>query len=225
MSAITSAAPPELLPTATVVPGLSPDLVPYARGLALQASAVARLERGADRGTVIMLEHEPVFTAGRRSDPAEYPADGSPVVPVDRGGRVTWHGPGQLVCYPVIRLRGGAGVVDLVRALETAIIAAMSDLGLTGTRVEGRSGVWVQREEGPAKVAQIGLHARAGIITHGIAVNCCNDLAPFAAIVPCGIRDAGVTTLTAMAGGRITPAEFAPLLEVRLAAAIAELVA
>ncbi|SDQ38986.1 lipoyl(octanoyl) transferase LipB [Leucobacter chromiiresistens] len=225
MTATTSAASRALPHPATTVAGLAPDLVPYARGLDLQAAAVARIERGADRGTVIMLEHESVYTAGRRADPEEYPADGSPVVPVDRGGRVTWHGPGQLVCYPVIRLRGGAGVVDLVRALETAIIAAMSDLGLAGARIEGRSGVWVQHHDVPAKVAQIGLHARAGIITHGIAVNCCNDPAPFAAIVPCGIRDAGVTTLSAMAGRRIAPAELAPFLDGRLAAAIAELVA
>lgn len=206
--------------------GFDPDYVPYARGLKLQSQAVGRIDQGTDRGTILLLEHEPVYTAGRRSEPGEYPVDGSPVVPVDRGGRVTWHGPGQLVCYPIVLLRRGAGVVDLVRALEAAIIETMAEYALLGFRVDGRSGIWATHGEGPpAKVAQVGLHARAGIVTHGIAINCCNDLAPFTMFVPCGIQDAGVTTLSALAGRRIAPAAVAPRLQARLAEAIAELVA
>ncbi len=206
--------------------GFHPDCVPYERGLELQAEAVDRIEQGLDRGTVLLLEHPPVYTAGRRAEPDEYPSDGSPVVAVDRGGRVTWHGPGQLVCYPVVRLRSGAGVVDFVRALETAIIDTVAAFGVSGTRVEGRSGVWVPHpDRPPTKLAQIGLHARAGIITHGIAINCCNDLEPFSQIVPCGIPDAGVTTLSALAGRRVPPEIVAPDLQVHLAHVIAEFTA
>ncbi|WP_082305549.1 lipoyl(octanoyl) transferase LipB [Leucobacter japonicus] len=208
--------------------GLAPDFVEYADGLRLQAAAAERVTRGADSGTLLLLEHSAVYTAGRRADRDEYPTDGTPVVPVDRGGRVTWHGPGQLVAYPIVRLRPGAGVVDLVRSLETAIIATLDALGVDGYRVKGRSGVWCDATapaDPPAKVAQIGLHARAGVITHGLAINCSNDLAPFTQFVPCGIRDAGVTTISALAGRTVRPAEVAPILHPLVIEAIAELVA
>lgn len=197
--------------------GLAPALVPYERGLALQAEAVSRLETGADRGTLLLLEHEPVYTAGRRSDPADYPRDGSPVVPVDRGGKVTWHGPGQLVAYPVVRLRERYGVVDFVRELEQALIDTIAEFGVPGFRVEGRSGVWVDAGDPvPSKVAQVGIHTRDGIVTHGVALNCSNEAAPFANIVPCGIADAGVTTLSAVACAPIPPAAAAPELGRRM---------
>lgn len=206
--------------------GFAPDFVPYEHGLALQAEAAARLEGGSQLGTILLLEHLPVYTAGRRSDPDEYPSDGTPVVPVDRGGRVTWHGPGQLVAYPIVRLRPQVGVVDLVRALEVTIIDVMAEFGLSGRRVEGRSGVWADAADGQlAKVAQIGLHAKAGVITHGLAINCSNDPAPFLNFVPCGIRDAGVTTLSEIAGRTITPAQVAEPLQSRLEATIEGLIA
>lgn len=216
--------------------GLAPDYVPYARGLELQRVATERLAVGADSGTVLLLEHEPVYTAGRRAEPHEYPTDGTPVVPVNRGGKVTWHGPGQLVAYPIIRLADGLGGVNLVHALEDALIATIADCGVAGYRIPGRTGVWTDPAPGsapgsapgafpaspqpaarPAKLAQIGIHVSRRIVTHGIALNCCNDLAPFGSFVPCGITDAGVTTLSERAGRTITPAEVAPILRAHLA--------
>ncbi|MBL3698456.1 lipoyl(octanoyl) transferase LipB [Leucobacter luti] len=209
-----------------VTAGFAPHTVPYRDGLALQRDAAERVRTRADRGTVFLLEHEAVYTAGRRATPDEYPRDGTPVVDVDRGGRVTWHGPGQLVAYPVIKLAPGVGVVDLVRGLEQVIIDAAAELGANGFRVAGRSGVWA--DDGgpaPAKFAQIGLHASDGIITHGLALNCSNDLTPFSGFVPCGITDAGVTSVSALAGRRVTPADAAPVLQERLAAALTEFAA
>ena len=206
------------------VVGLSPDPVPYARGLELQRAAAARVVAGEDRGTVLLLEHESVYTAGRRSRRSEYPTDGTPVVPVDRGGKVTWHGPGQLVGYPVVRLRNRLGVVDFVRVLEDVLIETVAALGVEGVRIPERSGVWSRGVDGspPEKLAQIGLHAADGIVTHGFALNCSNSLAPFAGFVPCGLTDAGVATLSTLAGRTITPAEVIPVLTPCLLRAIEE---
>ena len=206
-----------------VTAGLAPDLVPYERGLDLQRDAAGRVRDGADRGTVLLLEHEPVYTAGRRARPEEFPRDGTPVVPVDRGGKVTWHGPGQLVVYPVIRLRERLAVVDFVRLLERVVIDAVAGFGAEGFRVPGRAGVWAARDDDPpTKFAQIGLRTSGGVVTHGLAVNCSNALEPFAGFVPCGITDAGVTSLSALTGRTIRPSDLAPVLSARLAPALAE---
>ncbi|KAM9863969.1 lipoyl(octanoyl) transferase LipB [Leucobacter sp. BZR 635] len=213
--------PPKPTPRFETV-GLSPSLVSYERGLILQREAAARLAADLDHGTVLLLEHEPVYTAGRRAEPHEYPSDGTPVVPVNRGGKVTWHGPGQLVAYPVIRLADGLGGVNLVHALEDALIATIQNLGVVGYRVPGRTGVWTDPPAGSpqgspaAKLAQIGIHVSRRIVTHGISLNCSNDLAPFHSFVPCGISDAGVTTLSAKTGETITPADAAPALRTHL---------
>lgn len=210
-------------PPRFVTAGLAPQYVDYDAGLTLQAAAAERIRSGTDHGTILLLEHTPVYTAGKRSLPEEYPSDGTPVIPVDRGGKVTWHGPGQLVAYPVVRLKPQIGVVDFVRALETTLIAVAAEFGATGIQVLGRSGVWAEAPSGPpVKFAQIGLHASNGIITHGIALNCSNDLTPFANFVPCGITDAGVATLSTLAGRQITPSEVAPILANHLAGTIAE---
>lgn len=215
-------------PTFTVL-GLAPDFVDYQRGLEAQQDAAAALSSGATPGTVLVLEHDPVYTAGRRSEPHEYPNDGTPVVPVNRGGNVTWHGPGQLIAYPVIRLADGLGGVNLVHALEKALIATIADLGVPSYRIEGRTGVWTDpprdapRGTPPDKLAQIGIHVSRRIVTHGISLNCSNDLAPFASFVPCGISDAGVTTLSERAGRTITPADAAPMLQHHLAPALERL--
>ncbi len=222
------AAAPQLLTTSHASPRFTeiPGPVPYSRGLALQQEAVGRILSAEDRGTVFVLEHEAVFTAGRRSEVSEYPPGDTPVVPVNRGGKVTWHGPGQLVVYPVIRLRPEVGVVDLVRHLETAIISALDSVGVRGLRVAGRSGVWAETPDGTlAKVAQIGLHASAGIITHGIAVNCSNDLTPFSTFVACGIRDAAATSVSELTGRKVTPAMLVPALSRSIAVALAEVAA
>lgn len=201
----------------STVVGLAPDAVPYSRGLALQAEATARLEAGDDRGELLLLEHEPVYTAGRRSLPQEHPSDGTPVVPVSRGGKVTWHGPGQLVGYPIVRLRRPQAVVDFVRALERTLIEAARELGADATAVPERSGVWATARDGElVKVGQIGLSARRGVIGHGFALNCSNALEPFAAIVPCGITDAGVGSLSTVLGRRVDPADVLPTLLPRL---------
>lgn len=159
--------------------------------------ATARAEdRGPD--TVLLLEHPAVYTAGRRTEPADRPVDGTPVVDVDRGGRITWHGPGQLVGYPIVGLAQPIEVVGYVRLLEQALMAACADLGLAGVgRIAGRSGVWLPADHRPErKVAAIGVRIAKGVTTHGFALNCDPDLSAFDRIVPCGIRDAGVTSLS-----------------------------
>lgn len=162
--------------------------------------ADARVAGGPD--TLLLLEHPPVYTAGRRTEPQERPVDGTPVVDTDRGGKITWHGPGQLVGYPIIGLAEPLDVVKYVRRLEESLMKVCADLGLDTVRVEGRSGVWVPAGEGrPArKVAAIGVRVARATTMHGFALNCDCDLGAFTAIVPCGISDAGVTSLTAELG-------------------------
>lgn len=156
--------------------------------------ADARVAGGTD--TLLLLEHPAVYTAGRRTESHERPVDGTPVVDTDRGGKITWHGPGQLVGYPVVRLAEPLDVVNYVRRLEQALIKVCCGLGLEVGRVEGRSGVWVSGR--PArKIAAIGVRVARATTLHGFALNCDCDLASFTRIVPCGITDAGVTSLSA----------------------------
>jgi len=168
----------------------------------------------ADPGHVLLLEHPPTYTAGRRTQDSDRPLDGTPVIDVDRGGLLTWHGPGQLVAYPIVRLADPGAVRAYVGALEQAIIDTLAELGITGTRVEGRAGVWVLTPGEPdRKIAAIGIHVERGVTMHGLALNVCNELAPYEVIVPCGITDAGVTTVTGLVGGEHTPASVSPILE------------
>ncbi|MCV7126793.1 MULTISPECIES: lipoyl(octanoyl) transferase LipB [Mycolicibacterium] len=162
--------------------------------------AEARAEGGPD--TLLLLQHPAVYTAGRRTLPEERPADGTPVIDTDRGGKITWHGPGQLVGYPIIGLAEPLDVVNFVRRLEESLITVCAELGLPTGRVEGRSGVWVEADGvRPArKIAAIGIRVARGTTLHGFALNCDCDLNAFGSIVPCGIRDAGVTSLTAEMG-------------------------
>jgi len=181
--------------------------IDYERAWELQREiAEARVAGGPD--TLLLLEHDPVYTAGRRTLPEERPAPGAsdiPVVDTDRGGKITWHGPGQLVGYPIIGLAEPMDVVNFVRRLEESLIKVCADLGLRTQRVEGRSGVWVPADDfRPArKVAAIGIRVARATTLHGFALNCDCDLTAFASIVPCGIADAGVTSLTAELGRRI----------------------
>lgn len=174
---------------------------------------------GTEPDTVLLLEHQPVYTAGKRTEPADRPLDGTPVVDVDRGGKITWHGPGQLVGYPIVRLAEPVDVVAYVRLLESALIRACADLGLATTRIAGRSGVWVDADaNGPArKVAAIGVRVSRGVTMHGFALNCDCELGWFDAIIPCGIRDAGVTSLTRELGSRVSVADAVPVVEGHLA--------
>ena len=168
-----------------------------------RATADARVAGGPD--TLLLLEHPPVYTAGRRTESHERPVDNIPVVDTDRGGKITWHGPGQLVGYPIVGLGEQLDVVNYVRRLEQSLIAVCSGLGLDAGRVEGRSGVWLPPAAGrPArKIAAIGVRVARGVTLHGFALNCDCDLGAFSAIVPCGITDAGVTSLTAELGRRV----------------------
>lgn len=201
---------------------VEPGLVDYQVAWDWQRDlAVAReQERGPD--TVLLLEHPAVYTAGRRTEPADRPADGTPVVDVDRGGRITWHGPGQLVAYPIVALARPVDVVGYVRLLEQALMAACADLGLAGAgRIAGRSGVWLAADRRPErKIAAIGVRIAKGVTTHGFALNCDPDLSAFDRIVPCGIRDAGVTSLSAELSGRIGVAEAVSAVAYRLRQAL-----
>jgi lipoyl(octanoyl) transferase len=173
---------------------------------------------GEQPGTVLLLEHPSVYTAGKRTGPLDRPVDGTPVVDVDRGGKITWHGPGQLVGYPILRLPDPVDVVAYVRRVERMLIEVCAEVGLATGRIDGRSGVWVAADDrGPdRKVAAIGIRVARGVTLHGFALNCDCDLAYFDRIVPCGIRDAGVTSLSAELGRDVTVAEVIPLVESRL---------
>jgi lipoyl(octanoyl) transferase len=185
--------------------GLSPDYVPYLDGWSLQREVHEGVVSGTRPDTLLLLEHEPVYTAGARTARHERPTDGTPVVDVDRGGKITWHGPGQLVGYPIVRLHEPVDVVAHVRRIEHLLIEALREHGVEGYRVEGRSGVWVRRPLGEDKVAAIGVRVQRGVTMHGFALNCDNTLAGFRGIIPCGITDAGVTTISEIVGADISP--------------------
>jgi lipoyl(octanoyl) transferase len=197
-----------------------PGLLDYTEGLALQQHLRTEVVAGRSPGALVLCEHPSVYTAGRRTEPSDLPTDGSPVVEVDRGGRITWHGPGQLVAYPIVRLAEPLDVVAWVRDLEQVIIDTAAAFGVAAERVRGRSGAWIRQPDGStAKVGAIGLHVAEGVTSHGIAINCTNALDAYAAIVPCGIADAGVTTLSAAAGRTVTVDDVAPVVADRVRAA------
>ncbi|WP_400998374.1 lipoyl(octanoyl) transferase LipB [Agromyces sp. GXQ0307] len=205
--------------------GLSANSVPYNEGLALQRAVHQAVVSGQRPDTVILLEHEPVYTAGKRTAPDERPTDGTPVIDVDRGGKITWHGPGQLVGYPILRLAEPIDVVGYVRRLEGVLIDVLVGFGIDGRRVDGRSGVWIVRDGVEEKIAAIGIRVAEGVTMHGFALNCSNSLEPYAKIVACGIRDAGVTTMSNVLGRTIAPVEVAGAVRARLDAEFAPAVA
>jgi lipoyl(octanoyl) transferase len=184
-------------------------LVDYLAAWDRQRELATARAQGDGPDTVLLLEHPAVYTAGKRTQPEDRPTDGTPVVEVDRGGRITWHGPGQLVGYPIVRLTEPVDVVGYVRLLEQVLIAACADLGLPAGRVAGRSGVWLPAGDGKPerKVAAIGVRIARGVTMHGFALNCDPDMTAFDRIVPCGIVDAGVTSLTAELGRRVSVAD------------------
>ena len=192
---------------------LGARLLPYEPTWQLQREVHAAVADGTREDTVLLCEHEDVYTAGRRTATWDRPVDGTPVVDVDRGGRITWHGPGQLVGYPIVKLATPIDVVRYVRVLEEALILTCADLGLDAIRVEGRSGVWFAADDTrrERKVAAIGVRVSRGVTMHGFALNCESDLTAFDRIVPCGIDDADVTSLSAETGRRVTIAEVLPL--------------
>ena len=186
-------------------------LVDYQTAWDLQREIHAEVAYGSRPNTLLLLEHPSVYTAGRRTEASERPTDGTPVIDVDRGGRITWHGPGQLVGYPIVKLQKPTELVGFIREIEAALILVCADLGVTAIRIEGRSGVWIQDARGDRKIAAIGIRVAKGVTMHGFALNVNPDLAAFRQIVPCGIADADVTSLEIELGRSISFDKVAPL--------------
>lgn len=205
--------------------GFDPNLVDYAEALQLQRQLHADVLSGRAPSTLLLLEHADVYTAGKRTEEQDRPQDGTPVVDVDRGGKITWHGQGQLVGYPILKLRDRALVKDYVCALEQAIMTVLrEDYGINGRRVEGRSGVWITEGTVHKKLAAVGIRVHQSVTTHGFALNCSNDLAPFTNIVPCGITDAGTTTISAELGRSVSPVDVVDRIESVLQATLAHFI-
>lgn len=194
---------------------LEPGIVDYREAWTLQQTLAIGRAAGTDADSVILLEHPSVYTAGKRTQPGDLPADGTPVINVDRGGRITWHGPGQLVGYPVVALADPARVVDYVQMLEQVLIDACALVGVVAGRVHGRSGVWLPAADSrpERKIAAIGIRINHGITQHGFALNCSCDLAAFDGIVPCGIMDAGVTSLSVETARMVSVSEMQPIVK------------
>jgi len=192
--------------------------MPYDQAWALQRQVHEEVAAGTRPSTVLLLEHPPVYTAGKRTNSWERPTDGTPVVDVDRGGRITWHGPGQLVGYPIINLGDPIDVVAYVRRVEALLIEVCAEFGVGGVRVDGRSGVWLPGEAGlrDRKLGAIGVRVSRGVTMHGFALNCDCSLEAFNSIVPCGITDAEVTSLTQEVGRDVTVSDVIPVLESKL---------
>ena len=196
--------------------GLDPNFVPYLEGLALQRTIHQEVAAGLRPDTCILLEHEGVYTAGKRTEDSERPDDGTEVIDVDRGGKITWHGPGQLVGYPIMQLPNPIDVVGYVRWLEQVLIDVCADFGLETERVEGRSGVWAPVAGTHVKIAAIGIRVAEHTTMHGFALNCSNSLDPYNTIIACGIKDAGTSTISALTGKLVTPAMAAERVKMRL---------
>lgn len=205
---------PVLLNSANTAIALSRQgLVEYQKAWDAQRRIHEEVASGERPNTLLLLEHPSVYTAGRRTDEAERPADGTPVIDVDRGGRITWHGPGQLVGYPIVKLQKPTELVGFVREIESALINVCADLGISGVRVDGRSGVWICDDRGERKIAAIGIRVAKGVTMHGFALNVNPNLEAFGQIVPCGISDADVTSLQLELGRPVTVDEVSPLVE------------
>jgi lipoyl(octanoyl) transferase len=195
--------------------------VPYEQAWARQRETHAEVVEGTAPDTVLLLEHPAVYTAGKRTEPWERPfGTDTPVIDVDRGGKITWHGPGQLVGYPILHLPDPVDVVAYVRRMEAMLIAVCSEVGVETIQVDGRSGVWLPADgvQPERKIAQIGIRVSQGVTMHGFALNCNCDLSWAQAIVPCGIADAGVTSLSAEVGRDVAVAEVTPIVEEHLPA-------
>jgi lipoyl(octanoyl) transferase len=200
-------------PSTPVIEISRAGLVEYEQALAMQRQFHQEVVAGTRPNSLILLEHPSVFTAGKRTQDFERPTDGTPVIDVDRGGRITWHGPGQLVGYPIVKLLKPTELVGFVRTLESALIEICSHFGIESQRVEGRSGVWICDETGERKIAAIGIRVASGVTMHGFALNVSPDLTAFEQIVPCGIDDAAVTSMARELGREISIPEVDSLVE------------
>ena len=200
-------------------------VVDYLPTWELQKSIAADLIDGKIENTLLLLQHPSVYTAGRRTEISDRPQNGTPVVDVDRGGKITWHGLGQLVGYPIIRLKNPTDVVGFVREIETALIDLCAELGIATERVCERSGVWIRDAQGDRKIAAIGIRVAKGVTTHGFAINVNPDLSAYDQIIPCGIVDAGVTSIAKELGRDIKIEEVLPLIEKHLLPALDRVIA
>ena len=188
-------------------------LLEYESALELQRKMHMEVASGNRPNTLLMLEHPSVYTAGKRTQEFEKPTDGTPVINVDRGGRITWHGPGQLVGYPIVKLLKPTELVGFVRTIEGALIKVCSDFGINAVRIDDRSGVWISDIKGDRKIAAIGIRVASGVTMHGFALNVAPDLAAFSQIVPCGIDDAAVTSMAVELKREIEISEISPVVE------------
>ena len=189
--------------------GLDPNFVDYMAAWELQKTIHSEVVAGTRGNTVLLLEHPPVYTAGKRTEAHERPTDGTPVIDVDRGGKITWHGPGQLVGYPIARLPQPIDVVAYVRWLEQVLIDLTASFGLHTERVEGRTGIWSPTPDGHVKIGAIGIRVAERVTMHGFALNCNNSLEAYDHIIACGITDARTSTMTDLLGVEVTPAQAA----------------
>jgi len=188
-------------------------LIDYAKAWDVQRTIHGEVVEKKRPNTLLLLQHPSVYTAGRRTDVSERPNDGTPVIDVDRGGRITWHGPGQLVGYPIVRLAKPTELVGFVREIEAGLIQVCAEFGISAQCFAGRSGVWIRDEKGDRKIAAIGIRVAKAVTMHGFALNVCPDLTPFDQIIPCGIADADVTSMQKELGREITIDEVAPVVE------------
>ncbi len=188
-------------------------LIDYGNAWELQKSTHEQVVSGAIKNTLLLLEHTSVYTAGRRTEISDRPIDATPVINVDRGGKITWHGPGQIVGYPIIKLKNSTDVVGFVRELETALISVCEEFGIEAKRYCERSGVWIRDGKGDRKIAAIGLRVAKGVTMHGFALNINPDLSAYKKIVPCGIADAKVTSMAVELNRSINIQEVLPVLK------------
>ena len=195
-------------------------LIDYEQALHMQRTIHSQVAEGICPNTLLLLEHPSVYTAGRRTLDSEKPTDGSPVIEVDRGGKITWHGPGQLVGYPIVKLAQPHELVGFVREMERALINICEEFGIKATCVSGRSGVWILDDQGDRKIAAIGIRVAKGVTMHGFALNVSPDLNAFKQIVPCGIADADVTSMERELGRSITVDEVTPIVELHVIEAL-----
>lgn len=197
-------------------------LVEYEIAWAMQREFHQEIADEKRPNTLLLLEHPPIFTAGRRTLDSERPVDGSKVIDVDRGGKITFHGPGQIVGYPIVKLRDPLNVVGFVREIEMALIKVCADFGIRSERYCERSGVWIRDEKGDRKIAAIGIRVARGVTMHGFAINVDTDLSYYERIVPCGIADAGVTSIARELNQKVSSAEVMPVLERHIFEALAK---
>jgi len=197
-------------------------LLDYNEALLIQRSTHEQVSAGVIPNTLFFVEHPSVFTAGKRTLDEERPMDGTPVIDVDRGGKITWHGPGQIVGYPILRLAKPTELVGFVREIESALIDTCKEFGLYVQRIKGRSGVWTCNENNPKKIAAIGIRVAKATTMHGFALNVNPDLGAFSQIIPCGIADAEVTSIAQELQREITSQEVLPILERNIVSTLAK---